>query len=138
MSDSVKTIRTLLDAGTADHPAISSPRGIAPNDRVAFVLDNGPEAATTFLSIAAGATAAPLNPAYRADEFEFYLSDLNAKILIVAHDKPTPAIEVADKLGIPIVHLTPTPEQGSGSFTLAFPDMLKAAPAQQIGAAASD
>ncbi|MCK7493748.1 MAG: hypothetical protein MZW92_22255, partial [Comamonadaceae bacterium] len=28
-------------------------------------------------------TSAPLNPAYRADEFEFYLSDLNAKALIV-------------------------------------------------------
>ena len=49
------------------------------------MLDNGPEAATTFLSVAAGATAAPLNPAYRADEYEFYLSDLRAKLLIVAH-----------------------------------------------------
>ena len=31
----------------------------------------------------AAATAAPLNPAYRADEFEFYLRDLEAKALIV-------------------------------------------------------
>ena len=39
--------------------------------------------AAAFLCVAAGATAAPLNPAYRADEFEFYLTDLNAKVLIV-------------------------------------------------------
>jgi acyl-coenzyme A synthetase/AMP-(fatty) acid ligase len=61
------------------------------------VLDNGPEAATTFLSVAAGATAAPLNPAYRADEYEFYLSDLRAKLLIVAQGKDSPSVDVADE-----------------------------------------
>jgi acyl-CoA synthetase (AMP-forming)/AMP-acid ligase II len=143
MSNSIKTIRTLLDAGSADHPAISSPggtaltygalrqlvgdtvktlraRGIAPNDRVAFVLDNGPEAAATFLSVAAGATAAPLNPAYRADEYEFYLSDLRAKLLIVAKGKDSPSIDVATKLGVPIARLVASPEQGAGTFTLEF------------------
>ena len=64
-------------------------------DRVAIVLDNGPEMAAAFLCVAAGATAAPLNPAYRADEFEFYLSDLNAKILVIERDKASPAVEVA-------------------------------------------
>ena len=110
MTESVSTIAALLEAGDGDYPAISAPggvpltygalrslvadtikslraRGIQPNDRVAYVLDNGPEAATTFLSVAAGATAAPLNPAYRADEYEFYLSDLRAKLLIVAQRK---------------------------------------------------
>jgi acyl-coenzyme A synthetase/AMP-(fatty) acid ligase len=61
----------------------SNAQGVGRNDRVAIVLDNGPEMAVAFLCIAAGATAAPLNPAYRADEFEFYLSDLNARLLIV-------------------------------------------------------
>jgi hypothetical protein len=41
--------------------------------------------ATCFMACASGVTSAPLNPAYRADEFEFYLSDLNAKALIVEH-----------------------------------------------------
>ena len=45
------------------------------NDRVAIVLPNGPEMATTFVAVAAGATAAPLNPNYRQSEFEFYLSE---------------------------------------------------------------
>jgi hypothetical protein len=57
--------------------------GIGRNDRVAIVLPNGPEMATCFMACASGVASAPLNPAYRADEFEFYLSDLNAKALIV-------------------------------------------------------
>ena len=39
--------------------------------------------ATAFLCVASAATSAPLNPAYRQDEFEFYLEDLKAEALIV-------------------------------------------------------
>jgi len=161
MSSTPDTVLRLLDAGAGDATCINTPggkpltygalrdlaartvatlnaRGVGRGDRVAIVLDNGPEMAVAFLCISAGTTAAPLNPAYRADEFEFYLSDLNAKILIVAHDKATPAIDVAEKLAIPIVRLTPTPEKGSGSFTLAFPDALKARSTRQPGPAAPD
>jgi len=46
--------------------------GIGRNDRVAIVLPNGPEMASAFIAIAAGATTAPLNPGYRDEEFEFY------------------------------------------------------------------
>jgi acyl-CoA synthetase (AMP-forming)/AMP-acid ligase II len=56
--------------------------GIERNDRVAIVLPNGPEAAITFLAVTQTATAAPLNPAYREDEFRFYMDDLGAKALI--------------------------------------------------------
>src|SRR6187397_2189402 len=52
--------------------------GIGRGDRVAMVLPNGPEMAAAFVAVACGATTAPLNPAYRAEEFDFYLSDLNA------------------------------------------------------------
>ena len=58
--------------------------GIGRGDRVAVVLPNGPEMAVAFLGVAASATCAPLNPAYRADEFDFYLSDLNAKAVLVS------------------------------------------------------
>src|SRR5262249_47267888 len=57
-------------------------RGVGRQDRVALVLPNGPEMVVAFLAVAAGATAAPLNPAYRADEFDFYLSDLRAKAVL--------------------------------------------------------
>src|ERR1700691_6686633 len=69
--------------------------GIGRNDRVGMVLPNGPEMATAFVAIACGATTAPLNPAYRAEEFEFYLSDLNAKALVILDGMESPAIAVA-------------------------------------------
>ncbi|TIP33239.1 MAG: AMP-dependent synthetase, partial [Mesorhizobium sp.] len=48
--------------------------GIGRGDRVAIVLPNGPEMATAFIAVAAAASTAPLNPAYRSDEFDFYLT----------------------------------------------------------------
>jgi len=91
--------------------------GIGRNDRVAVVLPNGPEMAVAFLSIAAAATCAPLNPAYTASEFDFYISDLNAKALIVQSDIDSPAIAVAQKHGIPILKASPVLQE-AGIFTL--------------------
>ena len=88
------TLNALLANGAAAAPAIRAPGrpalsyaglqdlaaatiarlngiGIGRNDRVAIVLPNGPELAAAFIAIGAGATTAPLNPAYRADEFNF-------------------------------------------------------------------
>ena len=81
-------------------------RGVQRNDRVAIVTPNGPEAATAFLGVSAAATSAPLNPAYRAEEIEFYLTDLGATLLIVDASLDTPARDVAVRLGIPVVELT--------------------------------
>jgi oxalate---CoA ligase len=57
--------------------------GIGVTDRIAIVLPNGPEMASAFLAVARVATAAPLNPGYRESEFYLYLSDLNAKALLI-------------------------------------------------------
>ena len=46
-----------------------SDHGIRNEDRVALVIENGPEAATAFLSISCTATCAPLNPSYRREEW---------------------------------------------------------------------
>ena len=70
------------------------------NEVVAIVSSNGPKAATSFLSIAASATAAPLNPSYKEPEFKFYLEDLKAKILIVDSDSHFEARAAAKNLGI--------------------------------------
>src|ERR1700742_4585078 len=77
--------------------------GIGRGDRVAIVLPNGPEMASAFIAIGCGATTAPLNPAYRAEEFDFYLSDLNAKALVILEGMDSPALEIAKARGIPIV-----------------------------------
>ena len=140
---SAGTISDFLKAGADDAPALNAPggtplsyrdlralianiaaslasQGIGPNDRVGIVLDNGPEMAAAFLSIGSAATAAPLNPTYRAEEFEFYLTDLRAKLLVVAAGKDTPAVGVAQKLGVPIARLVAHPERGAGSFSLQY------------------
>ena len=83
--------------------AALSALGIEHSDRVAIVLPDGPEMASAFLCVAAAATTAPLNPAYREPEFEFYLSDLKAKALIVEHDSSSPAVAVAKAHGLRIV-----------------------------------
>jgi acyl-CoA synthetase (AMP-forming)/AMP-acid ligase II len=107
--------------------------GAGRNDRVAIVLPNGPEMATCYLACASGTTSAPLNPAYRADEFEFYLSDLKAKVLIVEQGSTSPAVEVAARLGVRIVELCVAEGAPAGSFTLRAPDGAAAAPAAQGG-----
>jgi acyl-CoA synthetase (AMP-forming)/AMP-acid ligase II/acyl carrier protein len=92
--------------------------GIGRNDRVAIVLPNGGELATAFLAVASGATSAPLNPAYGASEFEFYLSDLNARALIVASGMDSPARGVARAGDVPIIELSPVLKAEAGVFTL--------------------
>jgi acyl-CoA synthetase (AMP-forming)/AMP-acid ligase II len=92
--------------------------GIWRNDRVAIVLPNGTDMASAFVSIAAGTTSAPLNPAYRADEFEFYLSDLKAKALVVERGSTSPALAVAVKLNIPVLELVRANTDPAGVFEL--------------------
>lgn len=91
--------------------------GIGRNDRVGIVLPNGPEMAVAFLAIASAATSAPLNPAYRAPEYDFYLSDLQAKALIILAGMASPARDVAKARHIPIIELSPLSE-AAGLFTL--------------------
>jgi acyl-CoA synthetase (AMP-forming)/AMP-acid ligase II len=139
------TVYELLEAGEDHAPAIGAPgrtalsyarlrnqvrtsvaclndHCVGGGDRVAIVLNNGPEMATAFLSVAAGACAAPLNPAYRADEFEFYLKDLGVKLLIVADGSTSPAIAVAETLNVAVARLQPDRTECAGLFRLHFDD----------------
>jgi acyl-CoA synthetase (AMP-forming)/AMP-acid ligase II len=92
--------------------------GIARNDPIAVVLPNGPEMATAFLSISSAATCAPLNPAYRQAEFEFYLSDLSAKAIVIDTNIDSPVRDIASSMSIPIIELEPLHEFPAGSFKL--------------------
>lgn len=92
--------------------------GIGRDDRVAIVLPNGPEMASAFVSVAAAATTAPLNPAYRAEEFEFYLEDLRAKALLVEAGSDSHAVEVARRMGIAVIELHVAEGSPAGLFTL--------------------
>jgi acyl-CoA synthetase (AMP-forming)/AMP-acid ligase II/acetyltransferase-like isoleucine patch superfamily enzyme/acyl carrier protein len=92
--------------------------GVGRNDRVAVVLPNGPEMAVAFVAVAAGATCAPLNPAYTASEFEFYLSDLDARALIMGAGMSSPARDVARSRNIPVLDLSGGIEREAGTFEL--------------------
>lgn len=62
------------------------------------------------------ATAAPLNAAYTSDEFEFYLSDSESKLLLTAKEGNVPAQSAAKKLGIP--HVTATLPEAQSDISL--------------------
>ncbi|HZW90732.1 MAG TPA: acyl--CoA ligase [Myxococcaceae bacterium] len=136
------SIAALLEAGPAEAPAIGAPQGvksllyrdlralarrtvetlnsvgIGRGDRVAIVLHNGPEMATSFLCIAAGAATAPLNPGYREKDLEFYLGDLAPKALVLEVGVESPARATARKMSIPVLELTADRARGAGWFTL--------------------
>jgi hypothetical protein len=56
--------------------------------------------ATAFLALAACATCAPFNPAYKLDEFTFILSDLKAKAVIVWSGTNCSVRDAAQKQGM--------------------------------------
>jgi acyl-CoA synthetase (AMP-forming)/AMP-acid ligase II len=92
--------------------------GLGWQDRVAIVLPNGPEMAVASVAVCSAMTSAPLNPAYSAQEFDFYLTSLRARALIVLAGTDSPAITAAQSLGISIVELSPSLNEAAGMFRL--------------------
>ena len=138
---SAGTLQTIMQSTRSNDPAIAAPErtpltyaglrsltdqtvaalnqiGVGRGDRVAIVLPNGPEMATAFLTIASGATTAPLNPGYHAEEFDFYLSDLGARALVILEGMACPARDVAAARNIPMVTLVPDMHGPAGAFSL--------------------
>jgi len=135
------TLKALLSSHSADAPAIGAP-GLAPmsygelralgervatdlaaagvgrGDRVAIVLPNGATMASAFATVIQSATTAPLNPAYREDEFAFYLEDLGAKAIIVEEGYSGPALAAAQRFGLTVIRLAAAGEGPAGAFTL--------------------
>jgi acyl-CoA synthetase (AMP-forming)/AMP-acid ligase II len=60
--------------------------GVNRGDRIGLALPNGLANIVTFLAASVAGTAAPLNPAYKEEEFRFYLEDTNAKVLLLPPD----------------------------------------------------
>ena len=85
--------------------------GVERGDRVATVLPNGLPAIVSFIAASVAGTAAPLNPGYREDEFNFYLEDTNAKVLLVPVDGAADARKAAEARKIPVYGLE-TDESG--------------------------
>jgi len=92
--------------------------GVGRNDRVVMVLDNGPEMALAFMGVTSCATAVPLNPAYQAEEFKFYLSRINAKALVVNAENQAAVKELGHSLGLSIIEVVPQQQADAGIFEL--------------------
>ncbi len=76
--------------------------GLEPGQAVAIVLPNGLEYLATFLAATrARLIAAPLNSAYKAEEFRFYLEDSEARA-VIAPPGAHPVREVAAALNLPV------------------------------------
>jgi acyl-CoA synthetase (AMP-forming)/AMP-acid ligase II len=133
------TIIDLLEIGSSDRPAIVVPDGpvisygslrsqvhalagqlnewgIGKGHRVGIVLSNGADNIISFLAVAAAATAAPLNPAYTRDEFQFYLDDTNASAIITPPGGAQEAREAASEDTLLIAAMSN--DEGKVSFTL--------------------
>jgi oxalate---CoA ligase len=91
--------------------------GIRAGDRLAVVMPNGSEMASAFLAISSVCTCAPLNPAYRLDEFKASLEDLRIKALVTCFGSAAPACQAAGSLGIPVISLEADAER-AGIFRL--------------------
>ncbi len=145
------TLLSLLARAAPDAPAIGAPdrpwltyaglatqtdrtlaalhgAGVGRGDRVAIVLPNGPEMASAFVTVAQGAVTAPLNPAYKLEEFDFYLSDLKARAIILPAGYAGPALEAAAKHGLVVLRLSFEPTDAAGAFTLTAEGSTGASP----------
>ena len=136
---SPSTVKDILDLADPSHIAIIAPDGpvltygdlkrqvdsladklnsigIGQEDRVAIILPNGVEHIVSFLAvIAAGATAAPLNPAFTKEEFRFCLEDAGARALISSSEKIEALEAILPESMIAIV--TGLDDDGQVSFT---------------------
>jgi len=101
-------LAALLAGGEAGHPALIVPDsgevltytqvaarvealaqrlaglGVRRGDRVVLALPNGPDVVLLLLAVTAlGAAAAPLNPAYTATEYQFFLTDIAPRLMLI-------------------------------------------------------
>lgn len=105
----------LVDAAAA---RLAADAGVLPGHVVALAFPNTVELVIMFLAvIRARAVAAPLNPAYTQEEFEFYLSDSEARLLITNAEGNAAAQAAAAKLGL--AHAAATLHDAAGPVHLA-------------------
>ncbi|KAJ8103232.1 hypothetical protein POJ06DRAFT_192552 [Lipomyces tetrasporus] len=73
---------------------------LPPQSAIAIALPNSLEFAIAFFAVTySGFVAAPLNPALRQSEFEFYLQDLKCPVAFVTKDENEAVVNAARKIG---------------------------------------
>ncbi|HJV94574.1 MAG TPA: acyl--CoA ligase, partial [Albitalea sp.] len=89
--------------------------GVKRGDRIGMALPNGIPNIVTFLAAAMAGTAAPLNPAYKEEEFRFYLEDTSAKILLL----PPEGIDEARRAAGTTIPIVAVEMDAAGTVSLA-------------------
>jgi len=92
-----------LDRQVTEMASVLAATGIRRGERVAIVLPNGLPALVSFLAASMVGTAAPLNPAYRHDEFSFFLQDTSARLVICPPTGSEEARRAAEELSLPVL-----------------------------------
>mmetsp|Transcript_20492 Transcript_20492/g.44810 ORF Transcript_20492/g.44810 Transcript_20492/m.44810 type:complete len:550 (-) Transcript_20492:28-1677(-) len=104
--------------------------GVKPGDVVSTAYANTLDFVVSFLAItSARAVAAPLNAAYKVDEFSFYLEDTSSVLLLIPEEGNKAAEAAAAKHKVPVAKLTvsvaadgrPTPAFTALTPGLTFP-----------------
>jgi acyl-CoA synthetase (AMP-forming)/AMP-acid ligase II len=127
-----ESLTALLAGGDAEHPALIVPDsgemltyaqtaarvetlaqrlaglGVRRGDRVALALPNGPDVVLLLLAVTAlGAAAAPLNPAYTETEYEFFLTDIAPRLMLIPASGATAATAAAAATGTILIAVRP-------------------------------
>lgn len=90
--------------------------GLEPGDVVVMTLGNDLAFIECFLALThAGLAAAPLNPAYTADEFRWYMEAARARAVILPPEAAS-AARAAKALGVPTLVIEPGPKGLDVSF----------------------
>jgi len=128
-----ESLTALLAGGEAGHPALIVPDsgevlsytqvaarvealaqrlaglGVRRGDRVALALPNGPDVVLLLLAVTAlGAAAAPLNPAYTAAEYQFFLTDIAPRLMLIPASGSAAATAAAAATGIAVIGVRPS------------------------------
>ena len=113
-----------LRRAASETVATLNAKGIGRNDRVASIVENGPIAASLFLSVGAGAAYAPLDPGRTEAYFARDFDRIKPKAVIVqeygSFGPAATAAKVARDKSIPIVALKRPDNGAAGEFTLDF------------------
>lgn len=92
--------------------------GVAPTDRVAVVVRNGPVAATATWCLAAHVPCAPLDPDAREGELAQELARVRARALVIDPTLGDAPRRAAERLGLPCIELEIPADAPAGTFEL--------------------
>jgi acyl-CoA synthetase (AMP-forming)/AMP-acid ligase II len=109
-SKSVLTLtHNVLRTAVSSFQTKLSVAGITTGDTVAVCLPNSAEFVVAFLgTVLQRAVSAPLNSAYKQEEFEFYLEDLKPKLVLVPRGaifQDLHIIRAARRVGVPMAEV---------------------------------